>query len=164
LIACEEELCHLKENLDGVKKQNIALASSKIIGTDSLRTQADLLRVHTVADDIPDHEYLPNTKSSVIEYSLEDNTAPESEDESRMSRLDDFNVDMERNRRLAMYELDDMKRINRSLREELEEKCDEFNELNDDVDKFAEAFAAQESELEKLQFENKMLKASASKR
>jgi predicted nuclease with TOPRIM domain len=121
---------------------------------------------------------LPNTKSSVIEYSLEDNTAPESEDESRMSRLDDFNVDMERNRRLAMYELDDMKRINRSLREDLEavtaekhalakqleEKCDEFNELNDDVDKFAEAFAAQESELEKLQFENKMLKASASKR
>jgi predicted nuclease with TOPRIM domain len=95
-----------------------------------------------------------------------------------MSRLDDFNVDMERNRRLAMYELDDMKRLNRSLREDLEaitaekhalakqleEKCDEFNELNDDVDKFAEAFAAQESELEKLQFENKMLKASASKR
>lgn len=70
-----------------------------------------------------------------------------------------------------------MKRVNRSLREDLEsiiaeknamakelkEKWVEFNELNDDIEKFAEEFAAQHSEIQKLLFENKRLKAMASK-
>ena len=45
-----------------------------------------------------------------------------------------------------------------ALEKELEARCDDFNELNEDVEKFAEAFAVQHAELLKLQAENKKLK------
>jgi myosin heavy subunit len=158
LTLCEEELCRVKESLEDVKKQNIALASSKFVSMDPRSVN---------------HDYIMPIAS---EYSI-GNTVPDWEDESRIVQLEDINVETNRSNRQSMYELDDLKRINRSLREDLEatisemnaiakelnEKCVEFNELNDDVEKFAEAFAAQHSEIQKLQFENKRLKALASK-
>lgn len=178
LASREEELRRAKESLDELKRQNIAITSSKCIGPDPLQNVDKQFRAHEAAGDIQvDHGYIvPITKSSVAEYSLAGNTVLEWEDESRIIRLEDYNVDTNRNRRQSMYELDDMKRVNRSLREDLEAitaeknamakelkvKCDEFDELNDDVEKFAEAFAAQNSELQKLRYENKKLRASAS--
>lgn len=178
LASREEELRSVTESLDELKRQNIAITSSKCIGSDSSQNVDKPFRAHEVAGDIQvDHGYIvPITKSSVAEYSLAGNTVLEWEDESRIIRLEDYNVETNRNRRQSMYELDDMKRVNRSLREDLEAitveksamakelkvKCDEFDELNDDVEKFAEAFAAQHSELQKLRYENKKLRASAS--
>ena len=163
LTLCEEELCRVKESLEEVKKQNIALATSKFVSMDPRSVNHDYI--------------MPITKSIASEYSIAGNTVPDWEDESRTVQLEDINVETNRSNRQSMYELDDLKRVNRSLREDLEatiseknaiakelnEKCVEFNELNDDVEKFAEAFAAQHSEIQKLQFENKRLKALASK-
>lgn len=166
LISCEEELCRVKESLEEVKKQNTAIASSKYFSMDHCHT------------DIPvDHDYImPVTKSSASQYSIA-GTVPDWDDESRTAQFEDINVEINRSKKQSMYELDDLKRVNRSLREDLEaiiaeknamakelkEKCVEFNELNDDVEKFAEAFSAQHSEIQKLQYENKRLKALASK-
>ena len=83
--------------------------------------------------------------------------------------------ELEKAKKQAQYNLDDMKRVNRSLREELEQaneeldaKCEEFDALNEDVDKFAETFATQSAEMERLerqlkkaQLENERLKSSA---
>jgi len=97
------------------------------------------------------------------------------------SEIDSLNEDLERNKRLAKYDVDDMTRVNRSLRadleamaaeklvleEDLEAKIDEFDALNEDVERFAETFATQHEELQqaeskakKLKSENKKLKAS----
>ena len=178
LASREEELRRVKESLDELKRQNIAITSSKCIGSDPSQNVDKQFKAHEAAGDSQvDHGYIvPITKSSVTEYSLAGNTVLEWEDESRIIRLEDYNVETNRNRRQSIYELDDMKRVNRSLREDLEAitleksamakelkvKCDEFDELNDDVEKFAEAFAAQQSELQKLRYENKKLRASAS--
>lgn len=177
LISQEEELCRLKEYLEDVRKQMVALASSKAIGLESLQTRVKLLGIGTAANvDTVDQECIRGTKTSATELSLEGNTVPEWEDESRIieiqTQLVDFNVGTDRSNPLAINELDDMKRVNRSLRDdleaiseekyalekELEARCDDFNELNEDVEKFAEAFAVQHAELLKLQAENKKLK------
>jgi len=107
------------------------------------------------------------------------------ESESKITKLQteiaDLKAEMEQNKRLAKYDIDDMTRVNRSLRgdleammadklaleEELEMKCDEFDALNEDVERFAETFAEQNEELEvaksrarKFQMQNEKLKAS----
>jgi chromosome segregation ATPase len=88
--------------------------------------------------------------------------------------------ELEHAKRVAKYDLDDLARANRSLRQELEEsneeilkiyteletKTNELDALNEDVERFAETFAAQheevqqlERQLRRLQDENDSLKA-----
>ena len=99
------------------------------------------------------------------------------ESESKISKLEseiaELKSEIERNKRVAKYDLDDMTRVNRSLREDLEaaleektaleeefeEKCEEFETLTDDVDRFAETFAVQHEELQQLESQNKKLQS-----
>mmetsp|Transcript_3111 Transcript_3111/g.7233 ORF Transcript_3111/g.7233 Transcript_3111/m.7233 type:complete len:1624 (+) Transcript_3111:476-5347(+) len=99
------------------------------------------------------------------------------ESESKISKLEseiaELKSEIERNKRVAKYDLDDTIRVNRSLREDLEaaleekhaleeeflEKCEEFETLTDDVDRFAETFAVQHEELQQLESQNKRLQS-----
>ena len=87
-------------------------------------------------------------------------------------QIADLESDLERSKRLAKYDLDDMARVNRSLRadleaveeekadmqEELEERFDEYDALNEDVERFAETFANQHEEMQQLESQIKRLK------
>ena len=99
------------------------------------------------------------------------------ESESKISKLEGeiakLKSEIERNKRVAKYDLDDTIRVNRSLREDLEaaleeknaleeeflEKCEQFETLTDDVDRFAETFAVQHEELQQLERQNKRLQS-----
>merc|ERR1712157_660145 len=75
------------------------------------------------------------------------------------------------NKQSAKHDLDNMTRVNRSLRDdldavlqekerlqkELEEKCEEFEALTDDVDRFAETFAEQHEKLQQIMSQNRKL-------
>jgi chromosome segregation ATPase len=97
------------------------------------------------------------------------------------AEFNELQVEMERCKRLAKYDVDDMTRVNRSLRadieamaaekfaneEELEMKCAQYDELYNDLERLSETFVAQYEELQhlehlikKLQLENQRLKAS----
>jgi chromosome segregation ATPase len=79
--------------------------------------------------------------------------------------IESLKVERDRSKKHAKYDLDDMTRVNRSLRdeiernneekdaieEELEAKCDEFDALNEDVERFAETFAEQHGECQQLE-------------
>lgn len=154
-----------------------------------------------------DDSVVLESNSSATEYIGEANAVPESvmkqicseveivteeviiktraESESRIAKLrceiEYLKTEMEQSEELAQYDLDDMTRVNRSLREELqaitedklvvenelEMRCEEFDTLTEDVERFAETFAEQNEELQqaerlskKLQLENEKLKAS----
>ena len=175
-----------------------------------LQKQLELLRVDNELNISDDQEYddsvAPESNSSET-FEYDDNVVPDSvmkqladevencteqviiktraESESKIAKLQteiaDLKAEMEQNKRLAKYDIDDMTRVNRSLRgdleammadklaleEELEMKCDEFDALNEDVERFAETFAEQNDELEaaksqarKFQLQNEKLKAS----
>ena len=175
-----------------------------------LQKQLELLRVNNEFQDIPDDqeydESVAPTGSTVTEHIGDANVMPESvmqqicnevetcteqvivktrkESEANIAKLqaeiDEFKRDTERSKRLAKYDLDDMKRVNNSLRQDLEAleaekvaieedltlQIEEFDTLNEDVEQFAETFATQHEELEKaeslvkkLQSDNKNLKA-----
>ena len=104
-------------------------------------------------------------------------TKTRAESESKIAQLEaelkELRDESEQSKRLAKYDLDDVKRVNKSLRadleenskhtfaleEELEMKCDEFDALTEDVDRFAETFAAQHEELQQLEIRTKKLLA-----
>lgn len=168
-----------------------------------LRKQLELLRFNGVFDDVQydDQQYdesvdcgSVSSETTVLELVmnhiyLEVETVTEDgmiktrdESESRtvklQSELDELKVEMEQRNRIARYDVDDMTRINRSLRADLEAMTAEkianeeefkmkYDELSNDVEKFAETFATQYEELQhleiqtkKLQSENARLKAS----
>ncbi|KAL9185115.1 hypothetical protein ACHAXT_002892 [Thalassiosira profunda] len=122
-----------------------------------------------------------NVKTESARHGQMENATDESEIAKLQSEIGDLRAEMEQSKRLAKYDKDDMARVNRSLREELEaihedktalekelnEKCEEFDTLTEDVDRFAETFATQHKQLEtvesltkKLQAENERLKVT----
>jgi len=146
-----------------------------------------------IPDEDHDDSLIPDSKSDVTEYmgEAEANAVPDSvmkqilseveivteeviiktraESEAKIAELnaeiESLKVERERSKKHAKYDLDDMTRVNRSLRqeietineekyaieEELEAKCDEFDALNEDVERFAETFAEQHSECQQLE-------------
>lgn len=174
-----------------------------------LRKQLELLRVNHEESDFAssldyDESVAPDSKSSTTDVA-DDNALTSSvmkqicseveivteevinktraESESKIAELqgeiEKLRAEIERSKRLTRYDLDNMMRVNRSLREdleavnseklamedELELKCEEFEALNEDLERFAETFATQHEELQqlesqtkKLQLENKRLK------
>jgi chromosome segregation ATPase len=154
-----------------------------------LRKQLELLRVNNELQFVPDDteydESVAPDSSSATEHFGEANAVPDSTmkrtgsevetataDRAKLeSELRDLKAAMDRSKRLAKYEKDDMTRVNRSLRDdletvtrdklaiedELEVKCEEFDTLNEDVERFAETFAAQHEKLQKLESQSKKL-------
>jgi len=97
--------------------------------------------------------------------------SPDAKINKLKDEIKDMQSQMERIKKMSSYDLDDMRRINRSLREDLEEaieakseifneletKCEEIDALNEDIEKFAETFAEQSSELERVERKNNKL-------
>ena len=119
-----------------------------------LRKQLELLRVNEFAlipdDQKYDDSVAPDSQASETDVIGEQNATSKSvrhEQESKIttlqSEIGDLKAEMEQSKRLAKYDKDDMARVNRSLREELEaihedktalekdlnEKCEEFDTL-----------------------------------
>lgn len=98
-------------------------------------------------------------------------TKTRAESESKIAKLEneleDLKAALDRSKRLAKYDMDDMTRVNRSLRDELETtiedlelKCEELDTLNDDIERIAETFAEQHEEVQHLERQTKTLQAS----
>jgi hypothetical protein len=192
-------------DMDVIEDETVRLREENQV----LRKQLKLLRISDIFNDLEfdDQNYdesvepdsvssgttLPELPESVMKQSRSDvaKTAhnvmikTRSESESSFMKLQaEFNglhVEMDRCKRLTKYDVDDMTRVNRSLRadleamatekfaneEELETKCAQYDELYDDLERLSETFVAQYEELQhvehqikKLQLENKRLKAS----
>jgi hypothetical protein len=164
-----------------------------------LRKQLELLRVSFRKLECDDQSYdesvdpdsvssettMPELPESVMKQSRSDvakttqNVLIKTRFESESSfmklktEFDELKVELERCKRLAKYDVDDMTRVNRSLRadleamaaekfvieDELEMKCAQYDELYDDLERLSETFVAQYEELQTLEHQIKKLKS-----
>ncbi len=183
-------------DMDVIEDETVRLREENQV----LRKQLELLRISDIFNDLEfdDQNYdesvepdsvssgstLPELPESVMKQSRSDVAKTtqnvmiktRSEYESSFMKLQaEFNelyVEMDRCKRLTKYDVDDMTRVNRSLRadleamakekfaneEELEMKCAQYDELYDDLERLSETFVVQYEELQHMEHQIKNLK------